>query len=268
MTKRLKHTEADFPAPGAVFVARTTDGRIAAGRVLRRQIEGGAWAVLIQASRWIDAAAPALTANELREPLILTHHNWQSVPNVFWTHDVAPHAFQFIGCVPPSDTDLAVTSHRFGGWQSVPLHALTQWRWDHNREELLREEAEQAAAETERRRQAALAREAMQRNLTLESLAEKTWLESWDGDNPHVPKVQSQALLVRLVEDLRAQPKLTTPVVRQHLKQTVVAFNQLDAEKPFISTIEREDLEEAFEQIACAAGFPQLADEIDRWRKW
>ena len=268
MAKRVKLAEVDFPAPGAVFVARTADGRFTAGRVLRRQIEGGAWGVLIQGSRWLDAAAPALTANELREPLVLTHHRWPGVPNVLWTHDVAPTEFQFIGCVPLSDADLAITSHRFGGWQSVPLQALTQWRWDHNREELLCEEAEQAAAETERRRQTALARDAMRSNLTIESLVDKAWLDSWDGDNPDVPKVQSQALFIRLVEELRAQPKLTTPVVRKHLKQTVVAFNQLDAEKPFISTIEREDLFEAIEQIACAAGFPQLADEIDRWRKW
>jgi hypothetical protein len=268
VAKRLKLSEADFPAPGSVFVAPTGDGRRAAGRVLRRQFEGGAFGVLVFASRWIGEAIPPLDSSELREPLVLTHHSWQGRREIFWTHDPMPAEFQIIGRIPLSNDDLAETSNCYAGWQSVPLQALTQWRWDHERETLLCEEAETAAAESERRRKAAVARAEFMRTLTLDSLGEKTWLESWDADESTFRKRESQQVLTQLVNELRSQSRLTKPAVRRLLKQSVEAFNRLDAARQFISTIEREDLCGAFEQIACASGFPQLADEIDNWRHW
>lgn len=268
MARKPKLSEADFPEPGSVFVAPTGDGRLAAGRVLRRQFEGGAFGVLIAASRWMGAEVPSLDAAELREPLILTHHGYQGQREVFWAHDVMPADFTIVGRIELSDEDRAVTSNSFGGWQSVPWQALKQWRWDHDRDALLQEEAEQAAAEADRRRIAAAARAEYMRNLTLDALAERTWLPSWDAEEPPAGLDESRRLLSRFVEELRSQPKLTRPVARKLLKRTVQEFNRLDAARQFISTIEREDLYEALEQIACAAGFPQLADEIDAWREW
>ncbi len=50
--------------------------------------------------------------------------------------------------------------------------------------------------------------------------------------------------------------------------QSVKDFNRLDAVHHFISTMEREDLCEAYEQIVCAAKFPHVIDQIDQWRDW
>lgn len=268
MAKRVKLTEADFPEPGLVFVAPTADGRMAGGRVLRRQMEGGAVGVLLAVSPWIGATIPSLDCQLLRETLVLTHHNWKGRREIYWVHDRMPLDFKIVGQIPLSDEELAETSNTFGGWQSVPLQVLTQWRWDHDREALLREEAEKKTADKERRQKAAAVRAEYLRTLTLESLAGKEWLESWDGEVSRSPRQAARQLLGKLVEELRAQAQLTKPVVRKLLKKTVESFNHLDAANHFIFTIEREDLCEAFEQIVCACGFPQFCDEVDSWREW
>ena len=268
MAKRVKFTEEDFPEPGSVFVAPTGDGRLAVGRVLRRQMEGGAVGVLLAASPWIGATIPPLDTPILRETLVLTHHSWKGKREIFWVHDRMPLDFQIVGQIPLLGEDLAETSNTFGGWQSVPLQVLTQWRWDHDREALLREEAEKKAADSERQRQTAAARAEYMLTLTLESLAVKEWLDSWEDTEVGERMPEAKGVLVDLVKDLRAQTKLTKPVVRKMLKQAVEVFNRLDAGNNFISTIEREDLCEALEQIACACGMPGLAEDVDRWRNW
>lgn len=268
MAKRPKFVESDFPEPGTVFAAPTGDGRWAAGRVLRRQFEGGAWAALLASSRWLGAAPPPLDEPLLRETLVLTHHQWKGTRDVRWTYDPPPADFLILGKIPPTAEELTEPCYTYGGWQSTPLQALTQWRWDHDREALLQEEAARAADDAQRRRQAALVRAEYQRTLTLASLAERSWLDSWDAEPLGSLKLDSQQLLTQLVAQLQSQTKLTKPLVRRLLKQTVEAFNQLDAAKPFIHTLEREELCEAFEQIVCAAGFPHLADELDQWRNW
>jgi len=268
VAKRERLTEKDFPEPGSVFVAPTADGRLAAGRVLRRRFEGGGFAALVVGSSWIGNVPPVLDHAELRSTLVLTHHSWKGQRNLFWTHLRMPAEFQIIGQISLSDADLAVSSETFGGWQSVPLQTLLQWRWDHDRESLLREEAEQSAAKAERQRQVAQLRDEYRRTLTLDSLADRGWLETWRETSAECRHAEVQQLLQQLVQQLQAQTQRTKPRVRKLLKQTVEALNRMESHQPFIATVEREELCEALEQIACAAGFPALADEIDGWRHW
>jgi len=268
VAKRERLAEGDFPEPGSVFVAPTADGRLAAGRVLRRQVEGGDCAALVAGSAWIGHALPPLDLSTLRAPLVLTHHSWRGQRNLFWTHLRMPAEFRIIGQLPLSNDDSAEFSDCFGGWQSVPLQALAQWRWDHDREALLREEAATLAAETERRRQVARVREDLLRTLSLKDLAERRWLDSWSGTAAEPHQADVRQVLCQLVHDLQGEVSRTKAKVRKLLKQAIGTLNQLDTRQPFITTIEREDLCAAFEQIACASGFPPLADEVNQWRKW
>lgn len=268
MSKRPRYREQDFPQPGTVFAAPTSDGRFSAGRVLRQQFHGGAQGALIAASPWLGMKLPTQELPALRETLILRHHKWKGDPTVFWVHDLMPPDFIIVVQIELSPEDLAASSYTFTGWQSVPHHAQTQWRWDHDREALLRDEAQLAAdlAETQRKRAAAHAE--LMRTLTLDSLLDRRWFASWEDFDSILPLHECRSIIDKLVTELRAAPMLTLRVVKKHLKQSVKDVNCLDAEHHFISTIEREDLYEAYEHIMCAAKFPQVVDQVDQWRKW
>ena len=268
MSKRVKYREDDFPVPGTVFVAPTRDGRLSAGRVLRREFHGGAQGALIAASPWLGDELPSLDLPALKETLVLNHHSWKNRREIIWVHDVMPSDFIIVGEIELSPDDLAASSDSFTGWQGVPIQALLQWRWDHDREALLKDEARQKAEQAETQRQCAAAHAELMKSLTLESLTDRTWFASWEDVNDNVPLVECRALMAKLVTELRAAPKLTMGLVKKHLKQSVKEFNRLDAKQHFISTIEREDLCEAYEHILCAARFPQLSDQIDNWREW
>ncbi len=211
-------------------------------------------------------ALTPIDLKELREPLVLTHHNWKGKPELFWAHDSMPAEFTVIGRIEPSEQDVAIECYTFTGWHSVPFQALTQWRWDHDREALLREEEAAAAAEAERRQKVAAARAEFMRTLTLDSLAARQWLPAWEQAAERLASVR--AILSQLVEDLRSEPKLNKGVVKRMIKRSVQGLNRLDVDAHFIATIEREELCEVYEQIACAAGYPEVADDVDDWRNW
>jgi hypothetical protein len=268
MSRRPKYREQDFPPPGTVFAAPTRDGRFSAGRVLCRQFHGGAQAALVAGTPWLGDELPSLNFPELRNTLVRSHHKWKNNPERFWVQEPMPPDFIIIGEIELLPEDLAATSDTFAGWQSIPLQALTQWRWDHDRESLLRDETRQAAEHAETQQKLAAARAELMRTLTLDSLVDRPWFASWEDANSNLPRHECRSLIAKLVNELRAVPKLTLGVVRKHLKQSVKDFNRLDAERHFIATIEREDLCEAYEQIMCAAKFPQAVDQIGQWRDW
>ncbi len=173
-----------------------------------------------------------------------------------------PEDFIIVGQMELSPDDLAATSDFSTGWQSVPIQAQLQWRWDHDREALLKDEDRRAADLAESQRQRAAVRSEFMRTLTLDSLVDRTWFASWDDGDSNLPLHKCRSLMTELVNELRAAPKLTLGVVKKHLKQSVMDFNRLNEEHHFISTIQREDLCEAYEQIACAA--KSHSDRSDR----
>lgn len=104
------------------------------------------------------------------------------------------------------------------------------------------------------------------RSLTLESLAGRNWLATWDASRSTT--VTTRQLLAKLVADLRALPKLSSGPVGMLVQGCVKELNRLDRQSQFIDTIEREELYEAFEQILWAARQPSVIDEIEMWRDW
>jgi hypothetical protein len=141
-----------------------------------------------------------------------------------------------------------------------------QWRWDHDRENLLREEAQAAVQDTERRGIAAERRAEWLRSLTLETLASQTWFAIWDSSRTTTDATRK--LFAKLVEELRALPKLSSGPVGKLVQACVKELNRIDRQSQFIDTIEREDLYEAFEQILWAARQPSVIEEIEMWRDW
>lgn len=270
MARRPKYSEQDFPPPGTVFAASTRDGRFAVGRVLQRTFHGGAQGALIAASPWLGKELPSLNLKKIQEILHLNHHKWKNKQEVFWVHDPMPSGFIILGQSDLSPRDLSISSDILSGWQSVPIQALLQWRWDHDREALLLDEERHATALAESQRQRAAVRAEFMRTLTLDFLANRNWFDSWQDQDTgsSMPLHECRSLIAKLISELRAAPKLTLGFVKKLLKKTVNELNRLNAEHHFIATIQREDIYEALEQILCAAKFPQAVNQIDQWRDW
>jgi len=91
---------------------------------------------------------------------------------------------------------------------------------------------------------------------------------SWEAEVATLPLEGSRVLISGLVDDLRAAPKITKGVAKRLLKRSVESFNRLDAAHRFITTVEREDICDAFDQIMRAAKFPELSDSVEEWRDW
>jgi hypothetical protein len=267
-SRRPTYTATDFPEPGTVFIAPMADGRLCAGRVLRSEFEGGAHAALVVASTWIGDSEPPLSEPKLREMALLTHHSWDGKPNIFWTWHLMPSDFRAIGKIKLSNADRHATSQSYTGWQSVPLDTYAQWRWDHDREALLEDEARIDAEEAERRRVNSERRKAYMQSLTLDSLAERKWLEDSDDTESSTQVEKVRDVIVRLIADLRSLPKRTQANVQRRFRQAIKELNRIDANGDGIMTIEREDICETLEQIACAAKYPALASYIDKLREW
>lgn len=268
MAKPKKHTEAEMPSPGSIFIAPLQDGRFGAVLVLDRKIESGYCIVFVAPSTWIGSQPVRPSDSALRKPLILTHHSFQSAEAGVWTMTPPPASFIFAGSIALTDEDRRQAGMSYSGWEYCSHQILIQWRWDHDRERLLIEDAQQAVQEAAERQQQAEKYAEMLKTITLSSLAERQWFDHWNNDIDGLYIQPSRAIVASTIAVLSALPKITKTLARKHLKTAVMAFNQLEETTHFIETTHREDICEALELVMFASRQPGLATEIDDWREW
>jgi hypothetical protein len=115
------------------FMTRVLDG-------LRKQN------FLVACSKWIGNRIPRADDPALRTILHLNHHSYVDEPNVLWisSTEELPEDFIHIGTILPSPNEIAIYCiPRCGSWPSLTWDALTQWRWDNERDALLADERKQ-----------------------------------------------------------------------------------------------------------------------------
>jgi hypothetical protein len=203
----------------------------------------------------------------LREILRKTHHAWRGEPDAHFTADAPPPEYRLLGEIPPSEDDTKVRCNSLGRWSSE-IQILAQWRWDHDREALLAEEAEQARLAAER---AAVAKEREERRraeLTWEKLRAKTRFPTWAEHIGDDVVAASRQLFVEAVDALAvARSKGGRRKARAVMKALVEGFNRLDDQHGhFIETLEREEICGEIADVALLAGLP--GDVADEWRDW
>ncbi len=268
MPRRVKYSESDLPARGSVFLAPLADGRFGVVRVVRTNSQKGYSFAFVVASHWIGSSAIRPSNHEIRLPLFLTHHSWANQREAVWVSTPPPSSFIPVGTIEISAADDAIEHESYSAWETLSLQILLQWRWDHDREALLIEDAEERSRQAEERRIADARRAEMLRTLTLDSVSGRTWFETWDEEEEGPHLAASRQLISSLIEGLRSAPKLTKTVARRLLRESVKEFNRLDAKGPFIETMHREDICDAFEIIMAAVRYPELAEEVEEWRDW
>jgi hypothetical protein len=268
MAKLQKYTEAEMPPPGSVFITPLADGRYGAVLVTNRRMKDGMCHVFVTPATWIGSDSTRPPDSELRQPVTLTHHSWNGTIAGLWVFSPPPASFVASGTISLSELGHPVDGPSYGGWENCSLQILLQWRWDHDREQLLIEDAQRAERELAERREMAQKRTEMLKTITLSSLTGRQWFDHWDDELDGAYIQPSRDIILRTLAGLAESPKITKTLARKHLKAAVVAFNRLDEGTHYIETTHREDICEALELVMYAARQPDLASEIDEWRDW
>jgi hypothetical protein len=270
MARRKKYKIEEFPAPGSVFAMPLKDGRFGICRVLQLQLDRKGYPeALVAASNWIGEAPPALTNPAVKRTLMLTHHSLGDDPERLWVSDLPPKKFIKLGQIKLSKKDKEAKGNSYSGWEHLPLQVLLQWRWDHDREALLREDEQEKAAKEKEYAKAASTREDYLSKVTLPQLLSKKLFPTWNGyQKPNDTKAVEQIVksFLQTLADIRGP--LTRDLVTQELKSCIEKLNTFDQKRHMIETVEREDLFDVFEEILHAAKQPDLLAVVEDVRDW
>jgi hypothetical protein len=263
-----------LPPVGTALAFPIGDGRFSVCRVLldttsNRSKQWGGKVNLVACSSWIGDELPCADDPRLRPILHLNHHSWNNQPNVLWILDEPPPSLTPIGIIPSTEEEQAIPCATFGGWASLTLQPLLQWRWDNGRDAVLAEDQVEEKKEAESRLAAHREREQYLERVTLEELREHRFFAGWKDYPPRKAIRASRKVMTDTVEELlklrsRASGKQRMAI----LQRCIESFNALDAEMQFIETIERDDICEEFEAIVHACGLGAHKDLADRWREW
>jgi hypothetical protein len=271
MRRRPKYTAADFPPPGTVLTFPLADGRHGACRVLRvGQALGDAVYALAVLTEYIHDRTPTLRDSGIRKILHLTHHSWSNRPEILWIGEPPPETFRPIGIIPINEHDDTLESHSFSSWASFPLQRLLQWRWDHDRDALLAEEAIEKAKREKELAAKAERRARILAKTTLPMIQERKRLfPRWHGSmSPATIKSLEQPIRDFLAA-LIAMKNPTRRDITRELRVCIKALNDFDnANQHPIETVEREDIYHLFDEILTVAKHPDLIEKIDQWRDW
>jgi hypothetical protein len=147
---------------------------------------------------------------------------------------------------------------------------LAQWRWDHDRDSLLREEQEAADRWKAEQEQAAKRHREVLDHLTLDELKKKRRFSSWQGDRPDEAVAGCRKAFREAIDALIALgPKPNKREVAAVVRRCVEQLNSLDEQyNGFIETGEREELCREIDELVYVAGLRGSADMADRWREW
>jgi hypothetical protein len=126
------------PEVGDVYAVPLADGRFGAVRVFRRQDRSS----LLATTEFLGAEPPTIDEPALRRTVVRRRFRYQDSPAVCWHDGRPPKSHLLIGSLPPSrqDLDLPGANTHGGGWHvNVANDVLLEWRWEHEREALVRE---------------------------------------------------------------------------------------------------------------------------------
>jgi hypothetical protein len=252
---------------GDAFLAPLQDGRLCVCRVLR--VEPDHSQALVAASTWIGTEPPDPADPPLRAILRPDHHAHTGEPKLAWVTEPVPASFTRLGTIPPTVKEVSLSCAAWSGWESFPLQVFLQWRWDHERKQVLIEDHAKAqavkAAQTEQRRayQPLPAR-------TLEELRARTPFPQWTGYVEPTALRGARRIIRETIDTLiELGPDAPEPARLDEINRCVERFNELDEDEGgFIETIEREDIGELVWEIAELVGLDDYGEELIGGRDW
>jgi hypothetical protein len=268
-----RKTTKKIPVTGEAFAFPLGDGRYSVCRVVldARSPEAKQWQAdvsFVVGSVWIGDRIPAADDLALRPILHATHHNWRNEPSTLWVPGAPPSDFVPIGRIEPTPADLAMNRMAYGGWNHFAIHAITQWRWDHDREALLAEDAGRAQEHREQYRAQQRQRAEHLSRVTLAVLQKHRFFASWSIPAAKAIRASRQLMTDTVTQLVELGPNASETDRVAVLRRCIERFNELDSEMRFIETDEREDICEEFEAIVHACGLGAHENLADEWRDW
>jgi hypothetical protein len=250
-----------LPEPGDVLTYEVSPGRCVLLRVVAR-VDDARCVVL---TRWQGKAPKKVpTAKSVKEVQPLEHHQWKRPMVGGWVREPLPDEVVRLGKLAVTRTERARVMHPrdwvnattktphlgqkvlpMSGWAGLLRDAKAQWRWDHDRDAVLAEEAAVQAAKLEAFNRAVL--EERERKTALlardvKSFREERFFATWE----HAPKALVTALEGAMQAAVQALEGKRGDVAVPSLMRLVEAFNSLDgAHGHEFDTADAEELMEA-----------------------
>jgi hypothetical protein len=231
-------------------------------------------------TRCVVMTKPADGAYEVQP---IAHHGWNRPMLGGWVNEPAPPQLRSLGVVPlrPGESDqvlhpetwvklpkkTAGLSHKvlpLCAWDLLVRDATLQWRWDHQREQVL---AEDAKAEREKKNafEAAIAAQG-KRRATLQkkgvaSLKRRRFFAAWKGAVPGALIREAEAAMRDAVLSLEGK---SPAQAARRLATLVRTFNKLDGHHGRrFDTTDAEDIMDAVGTVAFASGVDDVVfDEV------
>ena len=248
--------KATLPRPGDAFLMPLGNGLFAACRVLSKS-RTSRGSVIVAVSSWVGDETVDVTDPRLREVYVATHHGWG--PNTWACVTVSgpvPDTFRLLGTITPSEGE-GLRIGIWTQWNGLARERLLQWRWDNDRDALLKEEEE--AREKWQRDQAdeAIRRQRYLDSLTLQTLRKKRRFTQWQGDRPSKAIAECRKLFITLIDELIALgPKPKKRAVGAAIRRCVEKLNELDGRYDgFIEAGEREALCAEIDEMSTPLGY-------------
>jgi hypothetical protein len=266
--------KVDLPSQGDAFAVPLADGRYSVCRVILDSHSGAAkkWktpCVLVACSAWISDKIPSAADPGVRPILHPTHHSWEGEPKLAWISVAVLPDFIPIGRIEPTAEETAIDCGTFANWSSMSIQPLLQWRWDNERDSVLREDEKKKAEATDRQTAAADQRKAYLASVRLDDLLNHEFFPRWKDYPSRRAIRESRNAMATTVRGLIDVGGSATKEQRSAILQSCIeSFNRLDEELHFIETVEREDICDEFEVIVHACGLGNHENLADRWREW
>ena len=178
-------------------------------------------------------------------------------------------SFKQLGIIEPNARPEQVLA-AWTSWENLAREIFTQWRWDHDREALIRDE--QAAIEQAKAAQTQAAQRDQERvnASTLESLLKKRRFAFWKGDRPDQAigacrKAIHDAISALIALGPKPRKRAVTGVIRRCVERLNALDEQYDG---FIETGEREALCREIDEMVYVSGLRGCDGMADEWREW
>lgn len=263
------------PEPGDVLTYEVSPGRCVLFRVVAK-VDDARCVVL---TRWEGKPPKKVpTAKSVKEVQPLEHHQWKRPMIGGWVREPMPDGVAKVGRVAVTKPERARVMHPrdwvnatkktpdmgqkvlpMSAWAGLLRDAKAQWRWDHEREAVLAEEAAVQAAKLEAFNRAVIAEREKKTALLarpMKSFREEVFFAKWT----HAPKAMVAALEATMQKTVVALEGKLGDAAVPSLMRLVENFNELDgAHEHEFDTADAEELMEAAFTLALVA---RVSEEV------